>query len=131
MLRLGAWVSRYMARRYPSCVGAQTTVAREKMTMARSDGERRRISRRESPESPGLMTRALSAGTLAGTPTMATVAQSAAEAAGSAGGGPYDILFVLTDLGPDDAGTFKPPYPTKHGMRPTGAFYGAAKRPEP
>jgi arylsulfatase A-like enzyme len=62
-----------------------------------SDDERRGMSRREFLEFSGLTTLALGTGAVAGIPTMATAAQSTAKAAGSAGGGPYNILFILTD----------------------------------
>jgi arylsulfatase len=65
--------------------------------MARSDDEKRGMSRREFLESTGLTTLALGTGALAVTPTMATAAQSPAKAAGSAGDKPYNILFILTD----------------------------------
>ena len=65
--------------------------------MARSDDERGGMSRREFLESTGLTTLALGTGALAGMPTMATAAESPAKAAGSAGDGPYNILFILTD----------------------------------
>jgi hypothetical protein len=65
--------------------------------MASKDNEGRGVSRREFLELSGLTTVALGTGALAGTPTIATAAQSAAKAAGSAGGGPYNILFILTD----------------------------------
>ena len=65
--------------------------------MEHDDDERRGLSRREFLEFSGLTTQALGTGALAGIPTMATAAQSATKAAGSAGGGPYNILFILTD----------------------------------
>ena len=65
--------------------------------MARSDDERGGMSRREFLESTGRTTMALGTGALAGMPTMATAAESPAKAAGSAGDGPYNILFILTD----------------------------------
>jgi arylsulfatase len=45
----------------------------------------------------GLSTMALGTGALGGKPTVATAAQGSAKAAGPAGGGPYNILFILTD----------------------------------
>ena len=65
--------------------------------MARSDDEKRGMSRREFLEFTGLTTLALGTGALAVTPTMATADQSPAKAAGSAGDKPYNILFILTD----------------------------------
>ncbi len=65
--------------------------------MACSEDERRGMSRREFLESTGHTTLAVGAGALAGIPIMATAAQSPAKAAGSAGDGPYNILFILTD----------------------------------
>ena len=65
--------------------------------MSGSDKWNRGMSRREFLETAGITTLALSAGALAGVPTMATAAQSAAKPAGSTGGGPYNILFILTD----------------------------------
>jgi arylsulfatase A-like enzyme len=64
--------------------------------MISDDKRRRGMSRRELLEFSGLTTLALGTGALAGKPTMATAAQSAAKA-GSAGDGPYNILFILTD----------------------------------
>ena len=55
------------------------------------------ISRRELLELGGIASLALGTNALAGTPTKASAAQSDAKAAGSAGGGPYNILFILTD----------------------------------
>ena len=54
--------------------------------MAHTDDERRGMSRREFLESSGLTTLALGTGALAGIPTMATAAQSAAKAAEHPGG---------------------------------------------
>jgi arylsulfatase A-like enzyme len=65
--------------------------------MAHDKDEDRGLSRRAFIQDTGLTALALGAGTLAGIPTMATAAQSTAKAAGSAGGGPYNILFILTD----------------------------------
>ena len=65
--------------------------------MAHDDDERRGMSRREFLKSTGLTTLALRTGALAGISTMATATESGAKAAGSAGGGPYNILFILTD----------------------------------
>ncbi len=65
--------------------------------MDRSDDGPRDVSRREFLQSTGLTTLALGTGALASTPAMATVAGSSAEAAGPAGDGPYNILFILTD----------------------------------
>ncbi|MFV1974039.1 MAG: twin-arginine translocation signal domain-containing protein, partial [Thiohalobacterales bacterium] len=65
--------------------------------MARRDDARRGISRREFLEYTGLTTLALSTGSLAGMPILATAAEGSAKAAGAAGGGPYNILFILTD----------------------------------
>jgi arylsulfatase len=65
--------------------------------MARNDDERRGMSRREFLEYTGLTTLALGTGALAGIPTIATAAESGAKAVGSAGDGPYNILFILTD----------------------------------
>ena len=65
--------------------------------MSGSDKTKRGISRREFLEFGGFASLALGTNALAGTPTMATAAQSDAKAAGPAGSGPYNILFILTD----------------------------------
>ena len=65
--------------------------------MTRKDGVGGELSRREFLESTSLTTLALSTGAFAGMLTTATAAQSAAIAAGGAGGKPYNILFILTD----------------------------------
>ena len=65
--------------------------------MARKDDAGRGLSRREFLESSGLTTLALGTGALSGLPTMATAAQSGTQATGPTGGGPFNILFILTD----------------------------------
>jgi arylsulfatase len=55
------------------------------------------MSRREFLKATGQITLAASTVGLAGISTMATAAESGAKAAGSAGAGPYNILFILTD----------------------------------
>ncbi len=65
--------------------------------MARRDDVRRGISRREFLEYTGLTTLALGAGSLAGMPGVATAAGGGTNTAGAEGGGPYNILFILTD----------------------------------
>jgi arylsulfatase len=61
------------------------------------DDTRPGMLRREFLEFSGLATLALGASGLAGIPTTATATESGAKAAGPAGGGPYNILFILTD----------------------------------
>ena len=61
------------------------------------DDTRPGVSRREFLESTGLSTVALGVGGLAGISTMATATESEAKAAGPSGGGPYNVLFILTD----------------------------------
>ena len=65
--------------------------------MSANDKTKRGISRREFLELGGVASLALGTNALAGTPTMATAAQSDAKAAGPAGSEPYNILFILTD----------------------------------
>ena len=65
--------------------------------MARKGDEKRGLSRREFLESSGLNTLALSTGVLSGLATTAAAAQSDSKAAGPAGSGPFNILFILTD----------------------------------
>jgi arylsulfatase len=65
--------------------------------MSQNDNERPGVSRREFLESAGLSTLALAAGALPGTSTTAKAAQVAAQANESAGGKPFNILFILTD----------------------------------
>ena len=65
--------------------------------MARKDDVGRGLSRREFLEASGVTTLALGTGALSGLPTMATAAQSGTQATGPTGGGPFNILFILTD----------------------------------
>ena len=65
--------------------------------MAKKGDKGQGLSRREFLESSGLTTLAMSAGALSGLPTMATAAQSGTQSTGPAGGGPFNILFILTD----------------------------------
>jgi arylsulfatase A-like enzyme len=65
--------------------------------MANSKDEKHGMSRRDFLKSTGQITLAASTGALAGMSTMATATESGAKAAGSAGAGPYNILFILTD----------------------------------
>lgn len=65
--------------------------------MDNSDDKRPVVSRREFLQSSGLATLALGSGAMSGATTVATAAQSTAQAAESAGNGPYNILFILTD----------------------------------
>jgi len=48
----------------------------------------------------------MSTGALSGLPTMATAAQSGTKASGSAGDGPFNILFILTDQHIQQMGVF-------------------------
>ena len=66
-------------------------------TVAKKNDKGYGLSRREFLESSGLTTLALSTGALSGLPAMAAAAQSGAQATGPAGGGPFNILFILTD----------------------------------
>jgi arylsulfatase A-like enzyme len=65
--------------------------------MARKGDEGRGLSRREFLEASGLTTLALSTSALSGLPATAAAAQSETKAVGPAGGGPFNILFILTD----------------------------------
>jgi arylsulfatase len=66
-------------------------------TIGRSDDEQDGMSRREFIRSTGLTTLALGVGTLGCMSTTATATRSTKTAAGSAGDGSYNILFILTD----------------------------------
>ncbi len=66
-------------------------------TIGRSYDEQDGMSRREFIRSTGLTTLALGMGTLGCMSTTATATQSTKTAAGPAGDGPYNILFILTD----------------------------------
>ena len=65
--------------------------------MGRRDDSKGGMSRRDFLELTGLTTLALGTGSLAGMPSVATAAEAGGKAAGSAGGGRYNILFILTD----------------------------------
>ncbi len=65
--------------------------------MSGSDNDGHGLSRRKFLESTGLTTLALGTGVLAGTLGNSTAALGAAKAAGKSSGGPYNILFILTD----------------------------------
>ena len=65
--------------------------------MAQSDDDGQGFTRREALQRMGLTTLALGAGALGARPTIASAAQGSAKAGGSAGGGRYNILFILTD----------------------------------
>ncbi|MFW2441116.1 MAG: sulfatase-like hydrolase/transferase [Arenicellales bacterium] len=65
--------------------------------MSQKDKEKPSVSRREFLESAGLSTLALASGALPGTSTVANAAQATAHADESAGGKPFNILFILTD----------------------------------
>ncbi len=65
--------------------------------MARSEDEKRGLSRREFMQDTGLTTLALGAGAVGVLPATTTLAQNAEGSAASAEQGPYNILFILTD----------------------------------
>ena len=65
--------------------------------MTDSDKTKRGISRREFLELGGVASLALGTNALAGTSAKASETQSDPKAAASAGKGPYNILFILTD----------------------------------
>lgn len=66
-------------------------------TIGRSYDEQDGMSRREFIRSTGLTTLALGMSTLGCMSTAATATQSTKTSAASAGDGPYNILFILTD----------------------------------
>ncbi len=65
--------------------------------MARSEDEKRGLSRRAFIQDTGLATLALGAGTMAGLPAPKAVAQNAESPSASPEQKPYNILFILTD----------------------------------
>ncbi len=66
--------------------------------MSRQGNKSQNISRREFLESTGLASVALGTGVLSGAlPTTGAAAQSVTSQVGAAKGGPYNILFILTD----------------------------------